>query len=42
MYGYMILFFGICLLASFVVLGLDLRRSRDIPATVQGQPAPAE
>lgn len=41
-YGYMILFFGICLLASFVVLGLDLRRSRDIPATVQGQPAPAE
>lgn len=41
-YGYMILFFGLCLLASFVVLGLDLRRSRDIPQTVQGQPAPAE
>lgn len=41
-YGYLILAFGICLMASFVVLWMDLRRSRDIPAAAQNQAVPAE
>ncbi len=42
-YGYLILFFGLCLAASLIVLGLYLKRSRPVAEAVMAEKAaPAE